>query len=65
MVGAILFASQTTKYVEFYSYTHSAWHICMSLAISFLLPKTLTNQVSFRDYSDRICVLSIENPDMR
>lgn len=40
LVGAILFGIQMTPKLEkFYGYTHSAWHVCMAVAIVFLLPR--------------------------
>jgi hypothetical protein len=41
LIGALLFASQQVESVaHLYAFTHSGWHICMSLAIMFLLPKS-------------------------
>lgn len=37
--GIILFAiQQHSALISLYGYTHSSWHVCMSLAITFLLP---------------------------
>ena len=60
LIGTILFASQLMV-KQIYSYTHSGWHICMSLAILFLLPKKLNNNFEFKEFHDDIRVISIVN----
>ncbi|KAI2809525.1 Protein of unknown function (DUF3522) [Blomia tropicalis] len=51
-LGIILFAiQQQDGLIIFYGFTHSAWHVCMALAITFLLPSR--NGVSLFYYTGK------------
>lgn len=46
-VGILLFAiQQNDALILFYGFTHSAWHVCMAMAITFLLPSRTDTQLA-------------------